>query len=235
MLAPGEMSPAPAHNSENQNRLWAGILSRMYMPVLVLWLYALAVGHGWSAQLLAHPLLTDTLAPSSYYLYLFQQPVGQWYWRLTRGEWWSYWRYRKSFYWFSPKPCPVAWWEYFFIVILATWLSMLLTKVEPTMQLWWSKFWNRVVCNELVGEDKPSLEVVCDTIEELTGMTTLPEHRLDELGLASIGVSVLAATLATKCPEEISLAVQDLVSVQTVQELIDLLDERRKNSKRGGV
>jgi acyl-CoA synthetase (AMP-forming)/AMP-acid ligase II len=57
-----------------------------------------------------------TLAPNSYNCFLFHQMVGQWYFAATRNRhMWNWWRYRKDFYWFSPKPCPVEWYEYFFV------------------------------------------------------------------------------------------------------------------------
>ena len=31
------------------------------------------------------------------------------YYKVTRGEWWNWWNYRKTQYWFSPSPCPVEW------------------------------------------------------------------------------------------------------------------------------
>jgi hypothetical protein len=37
----------------------------------------------------------------------------------------------QDFYWFSPAPCPVAWWEFFFIVTLTVWFSMAVARIDP--------------------------------------------------------------------------------------------------------
>tara|TARA_B100000768_G_C11248509_1_gene362931 strand:+ start:497 stop:796 length:300 start_codon:yes stop_codon:yes gene_type:complete len=58
-------------------RTIAGVWSRFLLPVMVLWLYGLATGEGYSVKFFTLPLLTDTLAPISYNMYLFHQWVGQ--------------------------------------------------------------------------------------------------------------------------------------------------------------
>ena len=37
---------------------------------------------------------------------------------LRNPQFWNWWAFRKSFYWFSPGPCPIEWYEYFFVVSL---------------------------------------------------------------------------------------------------------------------
>lgn len=76
-------------------RAWAAILSRIYGPLMVLWLFAMAVGKGLTCRVFSSPYFVDTLGPISYFTYLFHQVVSEWYWLATRGEWWSWWRHRK--------------------------------------------------------------------------------------------------------------------------------------------
>lgn len=70
------------------SRTLAGIVSRAYLPLMVLWLYAMAVGRGLTCFVFSRPLFVDTLAPASYNVYLFHQWVGQLYYLATRHEWW---------------------------------------------------------------------------------------------------------------------------------------------------
>ena len=44
-------------------RTLAGIASRAYMPLMVVWLYAMAVGRGATCWLFSRPLLVRVLAP----------------------------------------------------------------------------------------------------------------------------------------------------------------------------
>ena len=37
----------------------------------------------------------------------------------------------QDFYWFSPASCPVAWWEFFFVMTLTVWFSMVLARIDP--------------------------------------------------------------------------------------------------------
>ena len=64
-------------NDSIGTRTIAGVWSRFLLPVMVLWLYGLATGEGYSVKFFTLPLLTDTLAPISYNMYLFHQWVGQ--------------------------------------------------------------------------------------------------------------------------------------------------------------
>ena len=101
------------------------------MPITTLWIYALSTGHGLTAYVASRRYIVDNLAPASYNCFLFHQMVAQWYLAATReGHWWSWWRYRKIQYWFSPKPCPIEWYEYFFVVGLVVAWSNLVAGYE---------------------------------------------------------------------------------------------------------
>ena len=119
-------------DSASSNRLWDNIGGRIFAPLTTLWIYALSTGEGFTAKILRWPFLAQTLAPNSYNCFLFHQMVGQWYYAATRnGTMWNWWRYRKDFYWFSPAPCPVEWYEYFYIVGLVVAFSRLMDAIEP--------------------------------------------------------------------------------------------------------
>jgi len=135
---PNDLRPGSVEDHDSLGiRAWAAILSRIYGPLMVLWLYSMAVGRGVAVRIFSSHIFVNRLAPISYFNYLFHQLIGQYYWLVTRGEWWSYWRYRKAFFWFSPAPVPTAWWEYFFIVILTTWWSMVMARIDPWLLTQW--------------------------------------------------------------------------------------------------
>ena len=72
-------------------------LSRVLCPIGFLWFWGIAVGKGLTSFIFSNKLFVKWLAPASYNMFLFHQPVSEWYYFATRGEWWVY---PKSFYWF---------------------------------------------------------------------------------------------------------------------------------------
>ena len=230
-------------------RALAAVLSRLYAPLMVLWLYSMAVGRGVTCRVLSAPLLSRVLAPASYNLYLFHQLVGQLYFLATRHEWWSYWRHRKLFFWFSPRPVPVRWSEYVLVLILTTWLALAMTRVDPWLVARWDAA-RRVIaarlrrcCGQgsLVGGhggggalEASTLDTVLEEIERLTGAPVEPDWSLAECGLASVATPVVVNRLTAALPG-VSVALPDVVRAQTVAELAALLDQRRKEMSSTGV
>merc|ERR1712070_729864 len=95
------------------NRIWDNICGRLFAPLTTLWIFSLSTGKGITSRFLRSKFLVENIAPHSYNCFLFHQMVAQWYFAATRnGRWWNWWNYRKNMYWFSPKPCPVEWYEY---------------------------------------------------------------------------------------------------------------------------
>jgi hypothetical protein len=93
---PQDMRPSSiASHDALSIRAWAAILSRIYGPLMVLWLFAMAVGKGLTCRFFSNSYFVETLGPISYFTYLFHQVVAEWYWLATRNEWWSWWRHRK--------------------------------------------------------------------------------------------------------------------------------------------
>ena len=93
---PKEMDP-DFNETSLDSRVWAGLVSRMASPIGFLWFWGLAVGSGYTASLLSTSFLVGWLAPASYNMFLFHQPVAEWYYAATRGRWWAF---PKNFYWF---------------------------------------------------------------------------------------------------------------------------------------
>jgi len=219
-------------------RTIAGMWSRFLLPVMVLWLYGLATGEGYTVKLFSMSLFTDILAPISYNLYLFHQWVGQIYYLVTRMEWWSYWRYRKSFFWFSPAPVPVAWWEYFFVVILTTFLSFGLAKIDPWMISKWEagrrKVRNLLFPGSSNTEDLTTLQLILQEVENLTGSEVEPDWTLAECGLSSVAGPVIINMLTRAVPG-ITISLADLMEVDTITGLADLLETRKKNMNATGI
>ena len=207
---------------------------------MVLWLYSMAVGHGLACKIFSSSLFVDTLAPISYFNYLFHQLIGQYYWLITRnGQWWSYWRYRKAFYWFSPAPVPTAWWEYFFVVALTTWWSMGMARIDP----WLIAKWNRgrsalqALCGakaDQSGGPLSTLEVLLNTVENMTGTEVQASSTFAEVGLASVAAPVLIGLLSDVLPD-VTISLADLVAVQTMGELAELLEARSQEGTKSGV
>jgi hypothetical protein len=96
-LAPEESSPSFAEDDATLLRYWGAFLSRLLAPVGFLWFWGLAVGTGYTARLFSLPFVVEWLAPASYNMFLFHQPIAEWYYLATRGLWWAY---PKNFFWF---------------------------------------------------------------------------------------------------------------------------------------
>lgn len=95
-LWPKELNP-DFNEASVDSRVWASWLSRCLFPIGAVWVFGMAVGRGHTAKLFSVPFLVGRLAPASYNVFLFHQPVAEWYYAATRGVWWAF---PKSYYWF---------------------------------------------------------------------------------------------------------------------------------------
>ena len=130
------------------------MITRLYSPLIAVWIALLSIPKGSrTTRLLESNLLSKVLAPTSYGCFLFHQIIGQWYWWATRNgngiatpdvgdqTSWSWWAYPKEYYWFSPQPLPVAWYEFFFIVGMATCFSAAVDRwLNAPLTVLWIKF-----------------------------------------------------------------------------------------------
>lgn len=96
-LAPEESKPLFIRDDKLVARHWDPFLSRILAPIGFLWFWGLAVGTGYTSILFSFPFVVEWLAPASYNMFLFHQPIGEWYYLATRGQWWAF---PKSFFWF---------------------------------------------------------------------------------------------------------------------------------------
>jgi hypothetical protein len=123
-------------------------------PLTTLWIFALSTGEGRTASILRSDFLVKTLGPNGFHSYLFHQFIVQWYMAATRhgqvsvndprfirnptliphnfvtnlSQFWNWWQFRKTFYWFSPQPCPVEWYEYFYLILIVDKFSSVIEK-----------------------------------------------------------------------------------------------------------
>lgn len=210
-------------------RMWATINSRIYFPAILLWLVCLGVGEGLTCWVLSNDFLINTLTPNSYGLFIYQQVVGQYYYLITRGRWWSWWSYRKSFFWFSPKPLPVPWYEAIFAMMLVCLFSQLmLTYIEPYVIQSWSYIRNSLFSSVKDSDTMDSLEVIAIAVSNLTGIDDVEEDMtLEEVGLQSIGLPMLITEINNILPE-CALTVSAIMGAETLGDMADLLDTARE-------
>jgi acyl-CoA synthetase (AMP-forming)/AMP-acid ligase II len=106
-------------------RQWVAYVSRLLIPITACWVWGVAIGRGLTARLFSAHIMVDFLAPASYNMFLFHQPLSEWYFLATRGTWWAY---PKPFYWFSPRPSPVYFWEFPIVMVLIICVCMVLEQ-----------------------------------------------------------------------------------------------------------
>eukprot|EP00986_Skeletonema_menzelii_P004528 scaffold1545_cov124-Skeletonema_menzelii.AAC.11 len=239
----GEMYMRPGSANEksdsgSSNRLWDNIGGRIFAPLTTLWIYALSTGEGFTAKLLRWNFLSTTLAPNAYNCFLFHQMVAQWYYAATRnGSMWNWWRYRKDFYWFSPAPCPVEWYEYFYVVGLVVAFSRLMNALEPLVSDGLSNLKGIFVKAE-ESDDEDTAKLLAEIIEGMTGIEPLMDYTLEECGLASIGVPVLVNLLnknfSTK-RRRLNVTASDLVEAKTIGDMVEVVDAVKARADDQGV
>jgi hypothetical protein len=223
------------------NRIWDNINGRLMCPLTTLWIFSLSTGQGITAALFRQEFLVETLSPNAYNCFLFHQMVAQWYYAATRhGTWWNWWRYRKTWYWFSPDACPVEWYEYFFVVGLVVGWSQLMIILEPLvlgdgLDMVKALFTGSEAESE---EEVDTSKVLCDIIEGMTGIEPLPDWTLEECGLASIGVPVLVSLLnkafSTK-GKALVISARDLITATTIGDMAAVVDDLKKLADAKGV
>jgi len=216
-----------------ESRMYCGVAPRLAVPFFSVYLYGLAVGRGVFARFCKSRLLVRVLSPASYSMYLLHQPVFEWYSVVTRGSWWTQ---RKQFSWFSPDPMEVNFWEAIIIITITTVFSIAVTHVTNLYLMGrWISFVRWITCRRR-ARHQDSAELVLAAIEELAGVSVAKEDRLQDSGLASLGVSALASML-NSMDSSAHLSVADLVKCETVQDVVDLMStfrEKRNGDKAPG-
>jgi len=231
IVSPTTLRPAQVDDNDEQGiRTYAAVMSRIYAPLLTAWLYAMAAGYGATAWAFSRPFMVNVLAPTAYNMYLFHQWVGQIYWWVTRNDTWSYWRYRKDFYWFSPQPLPISWWEFPLLVVLTTAWAMFMNLFNPRLVLLWNSAVRRASRWLTVGAapsaEINTLDIVLKVVLDLTGLDPDPDSSILECGIASFGVPVLLYSLKAEFPG-VPLTVPELLEAETLRGLSQMMISKK--------
>jgi acyl-CoA synthetase (AMP-forming)/AMP-acid ligase II len=225
-------------DSSSVNRLWDNLCGRIMAPLTTLWIFAMSTGHGYTAAIFRGDFLVHTLGPNSYNCFLFHQMVGQWYYAATRGEFWNWWAFRKSFYWFSPGPCPVEWYEYFYVVSIVVMFSDFMDNTfTPTMKAIGGKLQGFLKSGE-EEEEINVAETLCELIEKMTGIEPEMDSTLDEVGLASVGIPVIVSMLNSAFSSKsypITITSSDLVEAKTIEDIVGVVEGARARMEHDGV
>ncbi len=218
------------------NRIWDNIYARLFAPITLLWIFCLSTGQGVTARLLRSHPISQTLAPAAYGCFLFHQVVGQWYYALTRhGEWWNWWSYRKAFYWFSPQPVPVEWYEYFYVVGIVVLFAKAVQPLEPVLKHGLAALGGLILgrSNAVDVSEKDTLVWILEIIQKETGMEAQAEWHLEECGLASLGIVRFVATLEREFlagGREITLQAGEIMAAINIREIANIVDAARSGS-----
>ncbi|MGE7955226.1 AMP-binding protein [Pseudomonas sp. NPDC089530] len=217
------------------NRIWDEVNSRLFAPITLLWIFALSTGQGLTAKVLRLNPISQSLAPTAYACFLFHQVVSQWYYAATRhGEWWNWWSYRKDFYWFSPQPVPVEWYEYFYVVGLVVIFGKLVQPLDPVIRRGFNlglAALKRAKATASPGDD--TLGAILQIVQRTTGMEAQAQWSLEECGLASLGVVQFTNTLRAEfstATRKIALSVADIMSARDIREIAAVVDVARNDA-----
>lgn len=201
-------------------RCWVALLSSSYMPLVFAWTVFMAAGRGWTAHILSNETIVTVFAPAAYNEYLFHQIVGQWYYWVTRGHPWSWWSFRKTFYWFSPNPLPVSWPETLLCIALTVGVSKLVSKyLDTRLTQLWMKAISRLTGTK-TDENVTAAELVTGVLEDITGSDVDLEATLAEAGLASIGIPMVVGMINEAHPK-VALTMKEVSDCATVQDLVN--------------
>jgi acyl-CoA synthetase (AMP-forming)/AMP-acid ligase II len=154
-----------------------------------------------------------------------------------RGDY-TWWNYPKQYYWFSPLPLPVAWFEFFYVIILTTLFAMAMNSyVNPIITSWY--LWGGRLLARLffkkTNAEKQQLgaeAIVKKAIKELVGDDSYydPNSDLSSAGIASVGLPIFISLL-NQCDEHLSLKVSDIAGLQTLGELVADIEVRLKQAE----
>ncbi len=215
------------------NRLWDNIYPRLFAPLTLLWIFAIATGQGITAWVLRKPFIAKTLAPTALGCFLFHQMVAQWYYAITRdGVLWNWWDDQKTFYWFSPNPVPVEWYEYFYIVGLVVLFTKAIEPVDPMLRQFANKALIFVRLKQAPADisEKSSLDLVLNSVEDITGLPPEASDSLQECGLASLSLVQFISNLENAGREKIQIALEDILAAKNLMDIAVLIDKEKINA-----
>jgi acyl carrier protein len=218
--------------------------ARVGTPLVLLWLYAMAHGHGITARLF-NAKLFQWLSPLAYPLYLLHLPVSRYYWVATRGLQAEHWWNTASMF-----PVPVEWYETFIIIGISLFLGSILDRFVVSFLSRYTVSFGVKICrrvstylccsdcrnpthptgtssssNTASSSSKTNLEHIKGMVERITGSQNVTKStNLKDLGLDSLGATALMGTLRVSVPSARKLTMQQLSWLQTVGDLVGALD-----------
>ena len=83
-------------------------------------------------------------------------------------------------------------------------------------------------------DEETTMECVLDVIESMTGAVVEPDWMLAECGLSSVAGPVLIAMLTDAFPG-ISISAADIIAIDTVEQLVEVIEQRLAEAKKTGV
>ena len=228
------VAPRFIEESELGARYWAACVSRLICPVGFLWFAGLAIGKGVTASILSRKIIVEWLAPSSYNMFLFHQPISELYFLATRGIWWAY---PKSFYWFSPYPIPVKAWEIPIVMIIVIIFSMVMHFYVNQRLITLSTSF--LLCFRKRGsvssyEGTSVANIVKQVIAQVSHID--PSNLTDETNLTDIGISSMTLPVAISqinmalksSKSELSLSSKNAYRANSVNDLVALANEEKE-------
>ena len=142
-------------------------------------------------------------------------------------------------FWFSPDPCPVEWYEYFYLVILIVGFSSLMNATaEPFMAAVVNFFKVLLSGSDDSEEEIDAEQTLIDAIEDMSGFAPELDWTLDQCGLSSLGLPQLATRLnniiSTK-NNPVSITPAQLSDARTVSDIANALKNAITQAKMDGI
>lgn len=133
------------------------------------------------------------------------------------------------------EPCPVEWYEYFYVVGLTVIFSSFADQcIMPRVK--------KALLSLKRGTDSNrnlSIEsTLCVMIEKMTGIEPELDSTLEECGLASVGLPILVGRL-NECfsneEQPLRVTTQDLINTRTISDMVEVVKAARCRMEHDGV
>lgn len=225
-----------SYTSYVEDRMYCGVTPRVAVPIFTLYLYALSAGRGITCRLLSAKSVVS-LSKASYAIYLFHQPVFEWWSYFIDGEFWTQ---RKRFEWFSPDPIMLSGAETAVVMLLTVLFAIAANHiVDNHLMSGWLKFFRYITCRARQqksndGEKSRSYDsIVLEAVEDIVGLQpSLTDHLADLL--ASLGVASLCGALESR-DKRARLSPVDILQCETVADLVAAVSAKIEEGSGSGA
>ena len=141
-------------------------------------------------------------------------------------------------YWFSPKPCPVEWYEFPSLVLLTVAFSAIMNSyILPSIS-----FIFHTSRDFIFGIDDDAAlnmeDAVLEAVEDMTGIYPQLDWSLDQCGLSSVGLPQLALRLEkalANLNKPFTVTAGSLSAARTIHDVVDIVNELNLLSETDGV